>query len=265
MASQASPPYSREFAEDRVVRELDVWLCRGALASDSQTWVLQSPLRSSERPYQGDDGFGSLHLRPASRRLHASVPLDARSSEFDSEASDFRNLHDLDLRSTPCNHEVGLCAGFVEKDSLFLLPVDHVCSLRPSMAHLDERTPGGEGGSRAAQARGFAEVKEEGQPSPPPPNMTPVTVHIRRRETEQQMEARLRSFAHLAQLEEAEPWIPLACHGRCSELTEQTFAALAASPQNARPLAHAMDREAYAAAVVPVHQAEGEEATEMAV
>lgn len=39
---------------------------------------------------------------------------------------------------------------------------------------------------------------------------------VKRRETEQQTEARLRSYAHLAAQEEADQWVPLEFHGEAS-------------------------------------------------
>ena len=41
-------------------------------------------------------------------------------------------------------------------------------------------------------------------------------LQVKRRETEQQTEARLRSYAHLAAQEEADHWVPLEFHGDTS-------------------------------------------------
>lgn len=44
----------------------------------------------------------------------------------------------------------------------------------------------------------------------------PPGPQVKRRETEQQAEARLRSYAHLAAQEEADQWVPLEYHGEAS-------------------------------------------------
>lgn len=48
------------------------------------------------------------------------------------------------------------------------------------------------------------------------PHPARCLLQVKRRETEQQAEARLRSYAHLAAQEEADPWVPLEYHGEAS-------------------------------------------------
>lgn len=55
------------------------------------------------------------------------------------------------------------------------------------------------------------------------PTVLPLfTPQVKRRETEQQTEARLRSYAHLAAQEEADQWVPLEFHGETSGALFQT-------------------------------------------
>lgn len=78
--------------------------------------------------------------------------------------------------------------------------------LRPSMAHLDVER---EGGKKAAPK------EEEG---PDAGVLMPVMVQVKKRETEAQLEARLRSFAHITAQEAAEEWVGLQYHDDMSEV-----------------------------------------------
>ena len=63
----------------------------------------------------------------------------------------------------------------------------------------------GGGGGAAAEEAEEEEEEEEAKPT----ELQPVVVQVKRRETEQQQEARLRSFAYLALQEEQDAWVDL--------------------------------------------------------
>jgi hypothetical protein len=79
--------------------------------------------------------------------------------------------------------------------------------LRPSLAHLDKEKE-----QSAAKKKSAAAAAEE-EDAKPAEMLQQLTVQVKRRETEQQTEARLRSYAHLAAQEEADQWVPLDFYG----------------------------------------------------
>lgn len=68
----------------------------------------------------------------------------------------------------------------------------------------------GGGGKRGGGGAAAAEEGEEEEEEAKPTELQPVVVQVKRRETEQQQEARLRSFAYLALQEEQDAWVDLA-------------------------------------------------------
>jgi hypothetical protein len=137
--------------------------------------------------------------------------------------------------------------GFIEDNALFLMPVDEAMQLRPSCSHVDAARE-----ASAATRRGAAaaadDMEEDRKPSAP--QLVPVTVQVRRRETEQQQEARLRSFAHLAALEASEEWVPLQ---RAPPGSKQALKALRriTGMMEAAGVERTLEREEYLAALVP--------------
>eukprot|EP00887_Chlorella_sp_A99_P006149 scaffold22.g6149.t1 len=262
-------------SEDRIVRELDVYLCSSVqLAAGTQTVLLQSPLRPHWRPYQNPGGFTDV------KKLQASFPLDTRSANYnDAMDSETKQVKSMLLASSRVEPRTQFAVGFVDEHRLLLLPVDQALQLRPSLVHLDRER---EDRRHAAGGAG-AEAEEE---KPAPAELMPVTVQargasagaaralarersrqmaaapahrhapallcptaVKRRETEQQQEARLRSYAHLAAQEEADAWVPLQYHADTSELAHNIFATLegAAAP----PLPATLSRAQYLDAIVP--------------
>lgn len=231
-------------SEDRIVRELDVYLCSSVqLAAGTQTVLLQSPLRPHWRPYQNPGGFTDVKYKPKVKKLQASFPLDTRSANYnDAMDSETKQVKSMLLASSRVEPRTQFAVGFVDEHRLLLLPVDQALQLRPSLVHLDRER---EDRRHAAGGAG-AEAEEE---KPAPAELMPVTVQVKRRETEQQQEARLRSYAHLAAQEEADAWVPLQYHADTSELAHNIFATLegAAAP----PLPATLSRAQYLDAIVP--------------
>lgn len=81
--------------------------------------------------------------------------------------------------------------------------------LRPALAHLEAEQEGGKRAGAKADDAGEAKAEDE---------LTPLVVQVRKRETEAQQEARLRSYAHIAAQEAAEPWHDVKFHGETSEV-----------------------------------------------
>uniref|UniRef100_A0A1D1ZQ89 DNA-directed RNA polymerase III subunit RPC5 n=3 Tax=Auxenochlorella protothecoides TaxID=3075 RepID=A0A1D1ZQ89_AUXPR len=222
--------------EDYIVRELDVVVCSGSLGTGSQTVLLQYPLRGASRPYQSS-GVEAVQYKPKNKRLQMDVRLDTTIPEYNDNVEPTRLLKKLTLQSSSVECGTSLAAAFVEGDRLILLPIDEAMQLRPSMAHLDAER---EGGKKAAPK------EEEG---PDAGVLMPVMVQVKKRETEAQLEARLRSFAHITAQEAAEEWVGLQYHDDMSETSQGIAQKLAAA--DAQPALHPMRAGDYLAALVP--------------
>lgn len=229
--------------DDRIVRELDVYVCNGELGGGTQTYLLQFPLRPPWRPYHTDtSGLRNVKLKPKVKKLQCEVPLDTRSRNYNDNVEPTRKISTVTLQSTRLDLRTSFAAGFVEEDRLLLFPVDEAIQLRPSLHHLDKEKDL----STAAKKKAQQQLEEEQKPA----ELMQLTVQVKRRETEQQTEARLRSYAHLAAQEEADQWVPLEYHGETSELAQGVWQRLA-TVDGAQEVAHTLTREQYLDAIVP--------------
>ena len=96
---------------------------------------------------------------------------------------------------------------------LLLAPAHSSLALLPCLGGREGSGLGGGPGATSSppSAAAAAKAEADGRPVPPPPPqpLTPVTVRVNRRETERQVEAREASYAHLAELEAREAWVPV--------------------------------------------------------
>ncbi|PSC72452.1 DNA-directed RNA polymerase III subunit RPC5 [Micractinium conductrix] len=229
---------------DRVVRELDVYLCNGELGGGTQTFLLQFPLRPPWRPYHTDNApLQNVQLKPKVKKMQCEVPLDTRNRNYNTNAEPSRQIKAAVLQSARLDMRTSFAAGFVEEDRLLLFPIDEALQLRPSLAHLDKEKEA----AAAGKKKGKGEEEEEEEQKPP--ELMQLTVQVKRRETEAQAEARLRSYAHLAAQEEADQWVPLEYHGEASELAQGVWQRLASV--EAEDVAHTLSREHYLDTIVP--------------
>ena len=92
---------------------------------------------------------------------------------------------------------------------LLLTPVDASLALLPCLGGREGSGLGGpSAGGPSTSTPAKAEPGTDGSTLVPQP-LTPVTVRVNRRETERQVEAREASYAHLAELEGREAWVPV--------------------------------------------------------
>ncbi|KAL4443420.1 hypothetical protein ABPG75_011157 [Micractinium tetrahymenae] len=212
--------------------------------TDRITYLLQFPLRPPWRPYHEDKTpLRNVKLKPKVTKLQCEVPLDTRSRNYNENVEPVRKISAVTLQSSRLDMRTTFAAGFVEEDRLLLFPVDEALQLRPSLAHLDKEK------ETAAKKKGKGEEEEE-QQQQKAPELMQLTVQVKRRETEQQAEARLRSYAHLAAQEEADQWVPLEYHGEASELAQSIWTRLA-GVGGAPEVAATLSREQYLDAIVP--------------
>jgi hypothetical protein len=145
----------------------------------------------------------------------------------------------------------------VREQQLLLLPLDYTLQLRPDMSYLN---------AESLKQRKEGEESEEDDMAEEP--LTAVEVTVKRRETERQQQARLNSYSHLQQEEQAEAWVPLLLHAPDSVpadaiwhklLSESDAAAAAAaaaaangsSSSSVRPMPPPLSRAEYLRSFVP--------------
>ncbi|GBF89217.1 hypothetical protein Rsub_02094 [Raphidocelis subcapitata] len=110
------------------------------------------------------------------------------------------------VESGGCDFAVGMVRG----GRLLLVPVDYSVQLRPHLAHLGAKdAAAGRGGGRGGGAGGGAGAESDGEGGEEDEGPVAIEVQVKRRETERQAAARLKSFSHLQAEEEAEEWRPL--------------------------------------------------------
>lgn len=159
-------------------------------------------------PIDGVGGQGAVHQLGRDRTKAQSPPSFARREGFAATPMGLPCITSLSPRcpchacdsimdpSTASGHLAPLATPFSPK----------AMQLRPSMAHLDAER---DGGKKAA-------AKDEDGPDAGV--LMPVMVQVKKRETEAQQEARLRSFAHITAQEAAEEWVVLQYHDDASEV-----------------------------------------------
>ncbi|XP_055804364.1 uncharacterized protein LOC129873316 isoform X2 [Solanum dulcamara] len=121
--------------QDKVVREIDVWLT----PSFNQLYVLQYPLRPEWRPYGLDEKCQDVRLRPSTAEMEIDLAIDFDSKNFDRDSVHAATMKKqtlstkwVPLSTCASDYAVGILIG----DKLHLNPVHAVVQLRPSLQHL---------------------------------------------------------------------------------------------------------------------------------
>jgi len=248
MDFEDSDPVLTEEEGNEVVFEMDLYAggpsALGASATN-QGYVLQFPLRTVGHPY---DDPTRVKLKPKVKRMQWDIPLN-RSKNYNEDADQLIKLRSFSLQSSRVDPGMqGLAVGIRKDNDIFLIPVSEVLQLRHSPAYLDKEREGivangaigtvGRGGKSGANSAGAAThnfagnggasgsgivtIKQEDN------ELLPITVQVKKHETEQQTEARLRSYAFHAQQEEADSFSDLKFIGAD---TEQSAAILDRIPE----------------------------------
>lgn len=224
------PPTGQEEEEDPVIAEYDVYI---STQLSSYLHVIQVPRSSIEELEGRGNGAGVQNCRykRQHRLLELYVPLNtthstfsrARAAEFSAHSGTGRiRLQSEGTTATlPTTGEgelltaVKLAGGpmaanpnsryFVAtgvEGALHLTPVSNFTLLKPSLPHLDEA----DARTRSA-ARRLTEPASEGGAGGD--RLRALSVQFKKRETEEQMAARLSSYAYLQRQVENEPWIDM--------------------------------------------------------
>jgi DNA-directed RNA polymerase-3 subunit RPC5 len=233
--------------DDKVVAELDVFVCNHLPQLGSRLVLLQHPLRPTWRPYE-NSADAAARFKPLANRLELTIPFNHQEGpNYNPDVEEAKKAGALTLRSTAVDsHNTSLAVGVIKDGALLLLPVHSTYQMRPQLHHLNTAAAGGgKDETDEEMEEAGAEVK---------PELTALEVQIKRRETERQVAARQRSYAYLQQQEEAEAWKPLAVHSDGSAVSEALKGKVMAVEPSAHqhPVGQPLSRAAYLAALSPV-------------
>ncbi|CAL8461876.1 g1407 [Coccomyxa elongata] len=230
--------------EDHVVRELDVYLSNGQLGPDTKLCLLQYPLRPPWRPYEMDYSR-KVQMKPVAKRMQIDVPLHRESDNYNSLADSSLQLDSIKLTSSsvdmPTSYAVASIRCLAPRGNrVVLTPVDEALALRPSLGHL-------------ARARAELESRISAASVPDedekPAELQPLTVQVKRRETERQVEMRMSSYSYLQSIEAEEPWSELDAHAPDSVPADNVWAALKLTVDDEVPMT--LGRQQYLDALLP--------------
>ena len=213
-----------EMDEDDIVKEIDIVvspeLSSGRLGGEERIpIVLQFPLRQKDRPYPIESGNPRVKYKYNVKRMHWDIPLDVDGAHYyDADFDDRKQIRHFSLKSSRVHQGVrGMCVVMVKDGTLHLIPVQEVMQLRPSPTHLDSKLGKETQNHRDAGSKADAGLGEAARRA----DLQPITVQIKKHETEQQTEARLRSYAFHAQKDEADVWCDLSY---CAEQSHESVA-----------------------------------------
>ena len=256
-----------EAQQNEVVFEMDLY-AGGSTALGKPTaagYVLQFPLRDASRPYEDP-----LHvkLKPTVKRMQWDIPLATTIPQYNEAADASLQVRNFALQSSRVEPGMqGLAVGIRRGDAIVLVPVSEVLQMRHSPAYLDARdardakakkekeaeaaaaaasgSGSGASGSRGASGSGSAAVHEDAE------ELMPITVQVKKHETEQQAEARMRSYAHHAAREESDPWVPLKFTPAEEQQSINILEKIPLVAKRGLPVTVTHTHESYLAAIVP--------------
>lgn len=159
--------------------------------------LLQFPLRGPERNYE-TTAESKFRTKPKAKRVELTVPLQPDGKNYSSSVEDSSKQREYTLRSAPTTSLPVISAWATLRDNkLLLMPIDRVQQLRPHFTNPD-----------ASGTSAKEETKVEQQPE-----LQPVQMNVKKRETERQARRRLNSYAHISQQEADEEWTNMSIHG----------------------------------------------------
>lgn len=260
--------------DDPCVAELDVVVCNDLAESGSPqqerqaVYLLQYPLRPPWRPYEGAGKAPTARMKPNARRMEIDVPLATHTVNYSDAVEEHKRIKAVTLRSAPVENRTSFAVGRIQDGTLYLVPIDHCLQLRPTCSHLHvvepaKKAAASRGGSGAAAA-GKEETEEEeeeagtddlGAGGVDEPKVTAVEVKVTKRETERQQQARLNSYAYIAQKEEEEPWAELSLHDGESAQSQALWDSLLSNKGVAVEVD--MDRAEYLRSIAPIGDSYG--------
>ncbi|CAI5946963.1 unnamed protein product, partial [Closterium sp. NIES-65] len=170
-------------------------------------YLFQYPLRPAWRPYGLEERCQEIRVRPLQSRVEVDLAIDTTDSSYDHDSADNLKQTTQTLTSSQLHLATNYAVGMLQGDQLHLNPLHAVVQLRPSLDYLDSAADKAEGGKGKKKGAGEAAEEEEmGDGEDGEAGPVALEVSLKKRETEEQEEMRLQSYAHIHALREKEPW-----------------------------------------------------------
>lgn len=176
------------------------------LALASSTGKIRTNTVEPVRPGNYGERIDSLHL------TGSRVPIGEHSRFFVATSINGTRRFDSNVK----------CLCLV--DAIHLTPVESVISMRPALKYIDDSDAKTKQTARKLTSSTGGEPTEE--------KLKAIQVQYKKRETEEQMAARLSSYAHLQRQQDEEPWIDLAFYTASSEEAHAVAERLIAASSN---------------------------------
>lgn len=164
--------------------------------------------------------FDREHAEALARNaLPEELPLFASSSSkksdiYASRAGNASLMIDklrLKGQMRPCKATGMYCAGTRYGDAIYLTPISSISQLQPDLGHLDAADAKAKASAQAAKKNAIP--SNNSSVNDGEDKIKIVGPQIKKRETEEQAAARLRSYAYLKRQLDDEPWVKLGVHG----------------------------------------------------
>ena len=221
---------------DEVVSEIDIVTPSDSFKKSMIPMVVQFPLRGVDAPYEGEP---VVRFKHKVRRMRWELPLDSGSVNYYAREPE-QEIDRFTLSSSRASSGVeGMAVGFMKNGMLQIVPLKEVMQMRPTPEHMDDHVSG--------KAVEFKDSRKESVMG----DLQPITVQIKKHETEQQTEARLRSYAFHAQQDEADLWCTLQYRSAESKEAVHLVESMHGTSLDFVDEAEMMDCESYLNGIVP--------------
>ncbi|KAK3265228.1 hypothetical protein CYMTET_26075 [Cymbomonas tetramitiformis] len=230
----------------KVVREIPVFLAQKDVASKSEVYIFNYPLRSPSRPYQLAEQCEAMRLKPNRAKAEIDIGLDTDGENYDPCADAQVMLKKQTLTSMSVPTRATYAVGLLKNNALHLVPVHAVVQMRPSMTYLDS--------AERAEASGKKPSKDDTEEEETTEEVTAVQVQFKRHETEREAERRLNSYAETKRKEDEEAWVELEVYGETSKTAIDMKTHLCQG--NPRMLPFEMEHAEYLSTITPCNGTE---------
>jgi DNA-directed RNA polymerase III subunit RPC5 len=156
--------------------------------------------------------YVQVHLKPKVRRIECEAYLP-KHTNYDPDANNLK-IDAIALQSSRAEMPAEEIVSLFIDNKIILISIEETLQLRPSLTHIDsarEKESAAGGGARRGVSS-FVDDRALDEGGGGGSDILPMQVQVKKRETEQQVEARLRSYAHHAQQEMEDTWMHLTHH-----------------------------------------------------
>jgi len=194
-AADSLPQFS-DAEDDPIVHEIDVYLSQEL---SGNLHILQYPLRPHDRPYTDVGPIVAARAKPKLRKLELEFQMDDSPSKYDAEAE--HEFPRLKLTSQTVPPKTNYAIGLFRENRLYLTPLNAICKMVPSFAHVDQANEDYREMEREARGEAAAEAEQQD-------DLKPVLQKFKR-QNDRTTTMKKVTYSYLKLLQEQEPWAEL--------------------------------------------------------